>query len=413
MHDTLAGRLERPRALGRKLRRSWRDHTLGTKLRRQATNILVAPVVSAVRNARLSPEDRSLDIETGFRDHRRTSRELTCSDTAFKRLIEAFNGAEADGRRSCPRDLEVHGVWAEWLELHYGRLRHLLRQRDVHGLRLLLENVHRESMSTGVGGTRDDVGKVPSPLVPAYYRALWTHHRDLLAAVRPDWSDVASPIVGNPHGAWVDGRLVQVETLEKAYYATVLLEIVGKKSACRAIEIGAGMGGQAYQLLRLGQDAIQSYTIFDLPEVACLSAYCLMGALGERRVRLFGEGSPADDDVLVEIQPHWLIERSPDRSADLVFNSYSFSEMDSSSSSFYLREIERICAANFFHVNHETRFRYRRPDGSESVTSVGSEIVPDPKQFSLSRRQPRAFVRPENRANLAFDYLYQRLPVSG
>lgn len=409
MYDSLRSRVGSAAAVGRKLRRAWHDRTLATKVPRQVTNMVIVPVLSMYRYARLPPDDRSLDLETGFRDHRGTALELRCSDTAFERLIEAFNAAEADGPANCPPDLEVHGVWAEWLDLHYGTLRCLLRDGDVRRLRNLLENIHRHPMSTGVGGTRDDVVRVPTHLVPAYYMPLWAHHRDLLTAVRPDWHDVSSPIVGNPLGAWVDGRLVQIGTLEKAYYATVLLQCIENGPACSVLEIGAGMGGQAYQLLRLGRAAIHSYTILDLPEVACLSAYCLMGALGEDAIRLYGETPPWSDDVLVEILPHWLVGTLQDLSADLVFNAYSFSEMDSASSSWYLREIERICNIHFFHVNHETRFRYRRTDGSESINHIGSELVPDPDKFRLSRRRPRQFVRPEARDNVAFEYLYERI----
>lgn len=408
MHDTSSRRLERARSVGRKIRRSWRDRTFVTKARRQATNIVVVPALSLARHARLSAEDRELDLQTGFLDHRGTDWELRCSDQAFERLIDAFVAAEADRPRSCPTELETHGVWSEWLDLNYGRLQGFLRDRDARGLRELLENIHRDPMSTGVGGTCDDISRVPSALVPAYYRSLWARHRDLLEAVRPDWSDVASPVVGNPHGAWVDGRLVQIETLEKAYYATMLLQSLATSTPLRVVEIGAGMGGQAYQTLRLGTDVIRSYTIFDLPEVATLSSYCLMAAIGEKRVRLFGE-EPSGDDAIIVILPHWKITTVPEQSVDLVMNSYSFSEMDSTTSTFYLGEIERTCAGSFFHVNHETRFRYRLPDGLESVNRIGSEMVPDPAKFRLTRRKRREFVRPENRKNVAFEYLYERI----
>ena len=411
MHNPGPHRVSGARAVGRKLRRAWHDRTLGAKVRRSATNVLFVPGVSVIRNAQLPPDDRALEL-TGFRDHRGTALELQCSDRALGRLIDAFNAAEAAKAASCPAELEVHGVWAEWLELHYGRLRRLLRDQDVAGLRQLLENIHREPMSTGVGGTRDDVSRVPAPLVPAYYRVLWSQYRDLLTTVRPDWHDVASPVVGNPHGAWVDGRLVQLETLENAYYATELLGLLGNGRPRRVLEIGAGMGGQAYQFLHLGRGTIGMYTIVDLPEVACLSAYCLMAALGEDRVRLYAESSPCGDQVVVEVLPHWQIAALPDHSADLVFNAYSFSEMDSASSTFYLRQVERLCDAYFFHVNHETRFRYRRSDGGQSLNLVGSEIVPDTARFRLSSCRPREFVRPENRANVAFAYLYEHLHAS-
>jgi len=394
------------RVVNRKVRRSLRDRTFGTKARRHARNMLAVPAISLVANHRLSKADRSLDLTTGFRDHRGTSLERRCSDVALNRLILSFNAAEAAGARSCPPELEVRGVWAEWLDLHYGRLRRILREARVEELRILLENIHRDPMSTGVGGTRDDVERVPRPLVSAYYRALWAAHRDRIERIRPDWDDVASPVAGNPHGAWVGGRLVQIETLEKAYYATRLLQLFPASRPCRILEIGAGMGGQAYQFLALSGGSVSSYTILDLPEVSVLSGYILMASLGEQRVALFGEPTP--DGALVNIQPHWAIDSLPDLSADLIFNSFSFSEMDSLTCRYYVNQIERLCGRYFFHVNHETRFRYRLPNDAESINTLGSEIVPDSSAFQLICRTPRQVVRPENRANVAFEWLYQR-----
>ena len=396
----------RCRALFRKARRAWIDGTLGSKLRRRASNSLYVPLRTVVDERRLPLADRALDLQTGFADHRRTDRELRVSDGGLRRIVDAFIAAETR-RGESPDELEVRGLWAEWLDLNYSELRRLLRVKDISGLRALLENVHREPLSTGVGGTIDDTNRLPGWLGRAYYRVLWCRARNALQSVRPDWGDLASPVAGNPAGVWIDERLVSFNTLRHSYYATELLKLLGDRGGARIVEIGGGMGGQATQLLDLGGSAVASYTIVDLPEVACLSAYCLMATIGEDGVRLFGEAE-SSNGARVKILPPWGISTLPDRCADLVVNTYSFSEMDSSTATFYLREVERLADRWFFHVNHETRFRYRQPDGSISENRIGSEMIPDRQLFHLRSRCAARFVRPENRANRAFEYIYCR-----
>jgi glycosyltransferase involved in cell wall biosynthesis len=160
--------------------------------------------------------------------------------------------------------------------------------------------------------------------------------------------------------------------------------------------------------LNLGAAQLEQYTIVDLPEVACLASYCLMASLGEDRVRLFGEDQPAGPSPHVEVLPHWLIAGQERASADLVYNAHSFSEMDGRSATFYLKEVERISRRYFFHINHETRFRYRTPDSGLSLNRIGSEIVPSEQHFRLLDKQPQVFVRPENRGNRGYAYLYER-----
>lgn len=398
----------RSEQIARKLTRAWHDGTLAAKVRHHAADVLYVPAASVMRSRRLPRSDRTLDLHTGFHDHRGSSYELRCSDAALRRLVVAFAKAEADRPEHCPPELEVRGLWSEWLDLHYRPLRQALREEDVPALRVLLENLHRDSLSTGVGGTIDDVNRVPRPFLRSYYTSLWCRYRDLLRDVRPQWEDVSSPIVGNPVGVWIRNDLVQIETLRHAHHATVILGLLQGQSNARIVEIGGGLGGQAYQCVTLGARHLARHTIIDLPEVACLSAYCLLAALGEDRVRLFGEESPTGPKPHVDVLPHWSISALGDLSTELVYNSHSFSEMDSNSATFYLREVERIATRFFFHINHETRYRYRVAGGGYSLNRIGSEMAPQPQSFDLIGRHSQAFIRPENRANKGFAYLYRR-----
>lgn len=394
----------------RKLRRSLRDGTLAIKARRRVVNLVRVPATVFLGDR----ARRRLwvgDLASGASDHRGTSLERTCSDAAIHRLVTAYRAAVTDAPVLCPAELEVRGVWREWLDLNYAQLRELLASGDVQRLRPFLENIHRHPSSTGVGGTYDDYERNPRYLRDAYFRATWTDYRRLLEEVRPDWSDVYSSVVGNPVGAQVNGRLVQIETLRHAHHATWLRqEWSGGRALTEIVEIGAGLGGQALQFLNFAGSEPCRYTVIDLPEVAALSSFVLMASLGEDEVLLYGETGVADQRPTVTVLPPWSIREVPTSGVDLVFNSYSFSEMDAATSSFYLREVERICRGDFFHVNHETRFTYTQPDGTRSSNRVGSEMVPDAERFRLVWRRPRTFSRPENSLQKGYAYLYRLIP---
>jgi hypothetical protein len=157
--------------------------------------------------------------------------------------------------------------------------------------------------------------------------------------------------------------------------------------------------------------AIAKYLVFDIPEMASICSYFLLSAFPDRQIRLFGEGpvsTGAAEDYDIAVFPHFAITGLEDRSVDLFHNACSFSEMDSVSSSEYLRIIERACRKYFSHINHETRFQYRNPDGSTSMNRIGSELVPDPRRFKQVFRKPRVFCLPEDRFYPYFEYLYER-----
>jgi hypothetical protein len=382
-----------------KVRRAVRDGTVLTKAERQARNLFWIPAWAIATDLKARNE-RLEGLREGFEDHRGTDRELRVNEDALHRICTAYQRADLD-RRFAPDALTVRGLWAEWLDLQYGTLRSLLREHDVAGLRSLLENLHREPLSVGVGGSIDDVSSTLSPAVRAYYRSLFRRYAGLLQEVRPDWSDVETPCVGNPHGVVHNGRFVTLETLRYAHHATVLSEALGRR-AVSILEIGGGLGGQALQFMQLGK--VDRYAIVDLPEVGALVAYVLIAALGEDQVSLYGE----TEGRLVTIGPPWAVDALPDGGFSLVFNAYSFSEMDSHTATYYLEQVPRLCRELFFHINHEKRFRYRDQSGSASVNLLGSELLPDPNSFSLAWRRPQRFVRPEQRAREACQYLYRR-----
>jgi hypothetical protein len=164
-------------------------------------------------------------------------------------------------------------------------------------------------------------------------------------------------------------------------------------------------------MMRRADVSLAKCIVFDIPEVASICSYFLLSAFPDRRIRLFGEGpvsAGAGEDYDIAVFPHFAVAGLADRSVDLFHNACSFSEMDRVSSSECLRVIERACRKYFSHINHETRFRYRNPDGSASMNLIGSELLPDPRRFKRVFKKPRVFCLPEDRFYPYFEYLYER-----
>jgi putative sugar O-methyltransferase len=227
-----------------------------------------------------------------------------------------------------------------------------------------------------------------------------------LAEVDFDPAQLSFPCVGNPAGIPVNGSIITIDTLRHAYHAAQMKKLLRGVERPVITEIGGGLGGQAFQSLRLCTGA--RYLIFDLPEVAVLSAYLLLTAFPEKRVCLFGE-APVTADFDMAVMPHFAVEELPARSVDLFYNSCSFSEMDAASAQAYLAGVERTCRGYFMHDNHDLSLEFRQADGELSRNIIGSELVPDRAQFRRLYKKPRAHRLPEDRGIPHFEYLYQRL----
>ncbi len=262
-------------------------------------------------------------------------------------------------------------------------------------------------------GGYDNYVRYRSPLGHFYIKYVWSAYRDKLLGLGFDPADVAFPNVGNQVGVMLDGKVVSIETLRHAYHAIEMRELLCDVRGAVCAEVGAGLGGQPYQAVKIGGGRIAKYVVFDIPEVAVLSSYFLLSALPECRVRLFGEGPVSvapDEEYDIGIFPHYAITQLPDASVDLFYNSCSFSEMDAESSRAYLSVIERACRRYFLHDNHDVEFDFKNPDGTRSRNVIGSKLVPDPGTFKRIFKKPRVHGLPEDRAYVQYEYLYERIP---
>ena len=214
------------------------------------------------------------------------------------------------------------------------------------------------------------------------------------------------------HGVASNGSAVSIETLRHAYHAVEMCNLLGNVNAPVVVEIGGGLGGQAYQAIQRCGDKISKYAIFDIPEVATISSYFLLSAFPEKRVQLFGEGPVSVAPGVtydLAVFPHFAISQLADSSVDLFYNSCSFSGMDGVCSREYLATIERAGRKYFLHDNHDTVFEFKNADGSISVNVIGSKLVPDSTSFKRIFKKPRVHGLPEDRSFVHFEYLYERV----
>ncbi len=404
--------VQRIRYLLAKARRAWADGTLAEKTRRFLAASVRIPAASVAGYFKLPKADRRLDLAGGFADHRTQPGHRRSNPEHLRRIIAAYK-ASKQAQREASKASEIHGLWAEWIDVNYKDLVAALNAADETKLAALFENLQREQFTIGAGSGFDEYTRGKTSLTGrCYVRTAWCRYRDLFRTLSPDL-DVHYPLVGNPAGIAIDADVIQINTFRHAYHALEIQQWLRDVPGATVVEIGGGIGGQAHQLMGRSDTTVTKYVVFDIPEVASVCAYFLLTALPDRRIRLFGEGpvsvAPSEDYDLA-VFPHFEIARLPERSVDLFHNACSFSEMDGVAAAEYLRIIERTCRRYFSHINHEVRFTYHNPDGSTSTNRIGSEMVPDPARFKRLFKKPRVFALPEDRAFPAYEYLYERLP---
>lgn len=111
----------------------------------------------------------------------------------------------------------------------------------------------------------------------------------------------------------------------------------------RILEIGAGFGQMADQLLRLLE--VETYTICDLPENLFLSAFFLQASHPSRFATLVADRSDVPSELNFLTPP--LLEWA-DGPYDIVINAYSFQEMTRGSVETYFAHARRSLAEDGF-----------------------------------------------------------------
>jgi len=379
-----------------KAKSAWASGTLNERAKRFLKTQIVRFFEVSGGYIALRKGDRNLDLKTGFSSHPNNHR----SDPAhLRRVINAYKAS----KRAQPLDgpFQVRGIWEEWITVHYGTLISALEREDISLLSQLLENLYREKFTSGTGGY-DNYLQYRSLFGKAYIRYVWSRYRDKLTALDFDLRKLSFPCVGNPVGVFYNDQVISIETLRHAYHAVEISELLRDLPDAVVVEIGGGLGGEAYQAVQRG---ISKYSVFDIPEVAIISSYFLLSAFPDKRVRLFGE----DSDYDIRVLPHFAIAQLPASSVDLFYNSCSFSEMDENSSREYLAVIERACRKYFMHDNHDSTLIFKNSDGTISQNVIGSQLIPTGTLFKRIYKKPRVHGLPEDRSFVHYEYLYERI----
>lgn len=180
-------------------------------------------------------------------------------------------------------------------------------------------------------------------------------HRDMQTALKlwlqtsPNTSEdlrtLAAPtLYGEPFTVRVLDLDVMVDTPRHDYYARRVHELV---QGGVVVEIGAGYGGFACQLLRAHPKQYR-VVLVDLPETLYLAASWLARALPSHQLAWYSD-DPDADIVLVPAQEMWQYAVRP----QLVFSSHSLSEMAPGVAMDYVRWLGHSRAMWFYHDNAE------------------------------------------------------------
>jgi len=150
--------------------------------------------------------------------------------------------------------------------------------------------------------------------------------------------------VGNPTSLGAGGRFADVTYLQNYTRTRQILGFAERfRRPAHILEIGAGYGGMAQQLIEAG--IAKSYTIVDLPDNLLLSNFYLRSIFPERTANTC-ETCTFEDSINFLI-PQQLRDIS-DRRFDIVINCDSFGEMPAETARAYLEFVSQVLSGEGF-----------------------------------------------------------------
>ncbi len=321
-------------------------------------------------------------VRIGFSDH--ANQQIKTPDEVLYRIIKAYNKAKLD-QKKVSGPYQVGHLWQGILDTQFIKLTTAIHNNDISNIQKILENFNREDCGRySVGGAEFycRIGHVP------FYRYQfinsWYKRYEVCKRIMSSDPKLSYPLVGNPVGIYRMGQTIPISHIEYYCYADEINSLINKIANPVICEIGGGVGGQAYEVIRNGTPNL-IYIILDIPEVLLLSSYFLMMAFPNKSFQLYGEES---NNANIKLLPNFTMPELLNNSVDLFFNSCSLSEMDYATGEEYLRQIERICKTYLLHINHDAKITWY--EGNDKITNmIGSEFVPE--SFDLIYKEPRLF----------------------
>ncbi|RLI99458.1 MAG: hypothetical protein DRP08_07150 [Candidatus Aenigmatarchaeota archaeon] len=317
----------------------------------------------------------------------------------IERIFKAYEKAKKD-QESVVFPYQVHGLWESILKRSFYDFMKAFHNRDYKAADRILSNFFRDKISLGLCDRYENLNLKLHKIdfinvVVAKYR-LWEEFKREETNLEP------LPPVGNPFGYIIEGKLTNPDALRHIYYADRIEALLDDVKDPIIAEIGGGFGGLAYFISKRGF----KYIDFDIPEVCIIASYYLLNALPEKNIKLYEEYDIRNirngvDQYDILIMPNFEIQKLPELSVDMFFNSYSFTEMDEWTVCEYYRQIERTCRKYFLHVNNE--------DDSVFISSEGKEIRYNIKGIELSKEIFKLIYRIPEMLE-PFDTRYELIP---
>jgi hypothetical protein len=203
-----------------------------------------------------------------------------------------------------------------------------------------------------------------------------------------DVKDLRVPDVGNHWGLEIEGEVVVPKATRYHTHGQQVKNLTKDISHPIFAEIGAGYCGLAYYMLK--EIPGLTYIDFDLPEMLVIGAYYIMSAAPDKKVLLYGEyDNVAEinlDDYDCLFLPNFELPNFPNQAVDVFYNSFSLSEMPKSTSTEYIKCIEKICRLYFLHNNMDrkgviNRGFERTPASEYQINESAFKLIY--KQFDL------------------------------
>jgi putative sugar O-methyltransferase len=296
-----------------------------------------------------------LSIENGF-----AQRPMQVDNTIIKRIIKAYNLSKA-AQKEAGEDYQVGYMWLPIYEGFMKEIMAALSSGDEAAVARIYGNFFREPCSLGLHGMPVDMfkdyfsGNITEENQGKYIADLMHRFTIWLTSIGKSMPITAlnAPDVGNPYGCFIDGNFYRAGCDYQHYYATMISRLVQGKGHKFTLEIGGGFGGLAYFMVRDNPD--MTYIDLDLPENMALAAFFLLSGCPDKKIGLFGEVDLKSDDLSsydALVLPNFAIQDFKDNSIDLVFNSYSLSEMPMTTVANYMGHFNRISKKFIYHINH-------------------------------------------------------------
>jgi hypothetical protein len=380
-----------------------------TRIRRKAARALW-PAVSAPESSyyvsRYLRDDVGTvaQLEAGLRDN---AQHAPTPPAVLERLLRAWQTMRPAAEEA-PAAYHVGGEWRAIVAEAFRPMTTALDEGDHAALDHLLRNFMRHFGDFFGEPTNfnSDANKRARRQQFQLYASRWM---DLFG--EESLPEARVPLVSNPMGFVIGGDFFTADGLRHNFYAHRMADLADDFANPIVCEVGGGFGGFARHLLS-GPRSDFRYIDYDLPVICIASAYYLMTALPEMRLRLFGEVDDLAEplrDAELAILPNFALPELRDQSVDICFNTCSFAEMEAATVQEYTRQFERVCRHFILYEDHswagDSKYAYYEPMGGFQHWNV-SAIRPERALFKQVYKVPAPFH--SDMFGEFFEWLYAR-----